>query len=311
MLRAGANFMPKIIEMRAAVCYNGGMDGVSVKSYAKINLSLDITGARGGYHNIDSVVASIDLADEITATARADGEIAVTMSGMGCENLPPERNNAVKAALQFVRRFNTRGADISIRKLIPVGAGLGGSSADVAGVLNALSVLYSIDDYPAVKDIADSVGSDCGYMLRGGFARLTGRGERVCPIDCDLQLYLILALPAEGVSTQRCYALSDVYPAKRRTSAAVQRAICGGQLHELGVSLSNGLGPAAAVINPQIREAYDDLSSLGALGVNMTGSGSAVYALFKDKTARDEALGSYKGVHPALAACTVIPPRYI
>lgn len=309
-MRGGLKLYRKIIEKPAAMCYNYGMESVSVISHAKINLSLDITGARGGYHTIDSIVASVDISDGITLSPRGDNNIGVVMRGLDAD-IPYEQNNAVKAARAFMQAFGTRGADIIIDKRIPVGAGMGGSSADVAGVLNGLSILYGITDYPAVKSIADGLGSDCGYMLRGGFARMTGRGERVTPIVCNAELFLIIALPAGGVSTAKCYALSDAYPESRHTSAAVQRAICGGQLNELGRSLSNGLYPAAAVINPQIRDAFSDLWALGPIGVNMTGSGSAVYALFKDKISRDTALKNYRGQCPALPARTVVPERYI
>lgn len=286
------------------------MESVTVLSHAKINLSLDITGARGGYHTIDSVVASVDLSDGITLTPRGDNDITVTMLGLGA-GIPYEQNNAVRAAQAFVRTFGTAGADIVVDKRIPVGAGLGGSSADVSGVLNGLARLFGVGDYAAVKAVADSLGSDCGYMLRGGFARLTGRGERVAPIRFAGELYLIIAFPACGVSTSACYALSDAYPEMRRTSAAVQRAICGGRLQELGRSLSNGLYPAAAVIEPQIKYAVNDLAALAPLGVNMTGSGSAVYALFGDGPSRDAALKNYRGRCRAIAARTVIPERYI
>lgn len=289
------------------MCYNMCMERVTLHSFAKINLSLDITGSCGGYHGIDSVVASVDLSDEITV-APADG-VTVRMFGMNCEDLPPERNNAVKAAKAFVSQFGTGGADIAIRKNIPVGAGLGGSSADVAGVLNALAELYKIDDYARIKAIADSIGSDCGYMLRGGYARITGRGERVRPLESSAVLYLLMLMPEGGVSTAKCYALSDVYPEKRRTSNAVERAICAGQLEELGRSLSNGLYPAAAVINPLVRDAVADLSALRSLGVNMTGSGSCVYALFGDSRSRDEALSAYRGGFTVIAARTIIPQR--
>ena len=148
------------------------MSYARVKSFAKVNLTLDITGVNGGYHMLDSVVASIDVADVITARSRRDGQINVTMHGEGSENIDPERNNAVKAARAFMHHFDTCGADIAVWKNIPVGAGLGGSSADVAGVLRAMAKLYNIDDFEAVKAIADSLGSDCGYMLTGGYARL-------------------------------------------------------------------------------------------------------------------------------------------
>lgn len=287
------------------------MDGVTVRAYAKINLSLDITGARGGYHLIDSVVASVDIFDEVCVRPRSDGRVSVRMSGQGAESIPEDKNNAYLAARAFAGRFGAGGADIRVVKRIPVGAGLGGSSADAAGALNALALAYGVDDYAALKDIADGVGSDCGYMLRGGYARITGRGERVAPMRGGAELHLLIALPVEGVSTAKCYALSDVYPERRRTSAAVERAICAGQLAELGASLSNGLYPAAAVINPGVRHAAEDLRALGPLGVNMTGSGSAVYALFAGADARDRAFGNYRGECRLIKARTIVPERYV
>ena len=90
--------MRKTIEKRGNVCYNVRMEGISVKAYAKINFSLDITGCRGGYHLIDSVVASIDIFDEVTVSPRTDGAFTIAMHGMGCEDIPPEGNNALRAA---------------------------------------------------------------------------------------------------------------------------------------------------------------------------------------------------------------------
>ena len=155
------------------------MFSAKVKSYAKINLSLNIAGTAGGYHLIDSAVCSIDIYDTVCAKPRRDALVNVYMHGRGSESIPPEKNNAVKAGEAFVSAFGTRGADIEIFKDIPVGAGLGGSSADAAGVLNALAKLYKIDAPAELKALADGLGSDTGYMLRGGFARISGRGERV------------------------------------------------------------------------------------------------------------------------------------
>ena len=115
------------------------MFAATVKSYAKVNLALNVTGCAGGYHLLDSVVASVDICDTVRAKPRKDALVNVYMRGMGSEGIPPEGNNAVRAAEAFVRAFGTKGADIQIDKDIPIGAGLGGSSADAAGVLNALA----------------------------------------------------------------------------------------------------------------------------------------------------------------------------
>ena len=200
-----------------------------VKSYAKVNLSLNILGQKDGYHLIDSVAASVDIWDTVCAKPRSDRLINVYMHGLGSENIPPEKNNAVKAGEAFVSAFGTKGADIEIYKDIPIGAGLGGSSADAAGVLNVLAKLYKMKDRAALKTIADTLGSDTGYMLTGGFARMTGRGERVRPVACKRRLYMLLFLPKEGVSAAECYRAYDDSPDPlRQDSENMVKALAAG-----------------------------------------------------------------------------------
>ena len=134
---------------------------VRLRSYAKINFALNVTGTRGGYHLLDSVLASVDLYDTVTARPRKDGLINVYMQGLGSEHIPPEQNNAVRAGEAFVSAFGTCGADIRILKDIPMGAGLGGSSADAAGVLNALARLYGVEDRQALKALALGATAVC------------------------------------------------------------------------------------------------------------------------------------------------------
>ena len=190
------------------------MNYIRVRSYAKINLSLDVLGVRDGYHLIDSVVTTIDICDIIAVKKRKDELVSITMRGMGSEDIPYERNNAVKAAEAFISAYSTTGADITVWKNIPMGAGLGGSSADAAGVLNALGALYGVDDAVGIKAIADSLGSDTGYMLTGGYARISGRGEIVRPLGCDLKLDLALIIPSSGVSTGTAMPLMEPSHAK-------------------------------------------------------------------------------------------------
>ncbi|MGN1372627.1 MAG: 4-(cytidine 5'-diphospho)-2-C-methyl-D-erythritol kinase [Candidatus Coproplasma sp.] len=283
------------------------MSYVRVKSFAKVNLTLDITGVNGGYHMIDSVVASIDLADVITARSRDDDRINVTMYGEGCEGLDPESNNAVKAARAFVERFNTLGADITVWKNIPVGAGLGGSSADVAGVLRAMAKLYNVDDFAAVKAVADSLGSDCGYMLTGGFARISGRGEVVKPIESNLTLYMALLVPEGGVSTASCYALSDAQIKGEPMSQRCENALLSADAAEVAQSLDNHLYEAARLLNNGVGEAKEELEEFAPLGVNMTGSGSGVYAIMENEQFTRYLQSRYRGGHRLILTKTVIP----
>ncbi len=175
------------------------MNTAKIKSYAKINLTLDIVGEANGYHLLDSFVASLDLYDLVVVRKRKDKLISVTMRGMGSEGISPEENNAAKAGEAFVERFGTSGANIAVYKNIPLGAGLGGSSADAAGVLNGMAKLYGISDSEALGALADRLGSDTRYMLKGGFCRMQGRGEKLFP------------LPAKGKKTVLFSHLSEKF----------------------------------------------------------------------------------------------------
>ncbi|MBQ4268054.1 MAG: 4-(cytidine 5'-diphospho)-2-C-methyl-D-erythritol kinase, partial [Clostridia bacterium] len=95
------------------------MNSVKIKSYAKINLTLEIVGEKDGYHLLESLVASVDLYDLIALKKRKDGLCSVTMKGLGSESIPPEENNALKAAELFVATFGTKGADITVFRNIP------------------------------------------------------------------------------------------------------------------------------------------------------------------------------------------------
>ena len=291
---------------RVKLCYNRVMNSVRVKSYAKINLTLDILGVKDGYHLIDSVVASIDLCDIITAKKRKDNLVSVTMHGEGSEAIPHEDNNAAKAAEEFIKRFDTCGADITVWKNIPMGAGLGGSSADVAGVLNAMAKLYGVDDFAAVKSIADSLGSDCGYMLKGGWARISGRGEVVKRLDSRLKLDIGLLVPKSGVSTAECYRACDRLPRGAFTSGQAEEAVLECDLGKLCKSLSNGLCAAAVSLNGDVGESIKELESFAPLGVNMTGSGSGVYAVFENDQFLRYAQSRYRGKYRFIPTKTVL-----
>ena len=156
---------------------------VRVKAYAKLNLTLNITGVSGGYHMLDSVVTSVDMHDLIVLKKRRAKLVSIIMRGQGSEDIPYDKNNAVKAAQLFIDNFGTNGADITVYKNIPMGLGVGGSSADAAGVLTGLSKLYGVNDLAGIKLLADKAGSDTRYMLSDGYARLAGRGNEVRQIE--------------------------------------------------------------------------------------------------------------------------------
>ena len=287
------------------------MNSVKIKSYAKVNLTLEITGVENGFHILDSLVASIDLFDLIHLKKRKDKLSSITMRGMGSEGIPPEKNNALKAAEAFSEAFGTTGADITVYKNIPMGAGLGGSSADVAGVLNGMARLYGITDRAALKEVADRLGSDTGYMLTGGFARMQGRGEKVTTLPLKNKLYFLLLCPSSEVSSGACYKKYDELPKtlewkESATEACIKALVCE-NANEGGRYLMNDLFIPALHLNSDVEKAYNEAKAFSPLGVVMSGSGSCVLAMFETKELCQWAQSRYRGKFRTYVTETLLP----
>lgn len=273
---------------------------------AKINLTLDIVGASNGYHMLDSLAIAIDLGNEIEAVRSKNGEISIEFFGNEYEvpSVPANETNAYKAAKLFAEEFHTGGAKITVNCIIPVGAGLGSSSADAAGVLHVMKQLYIKESTPEIEErilkIADRTGSDTRAMYLGGAVRMRGRGDIVesLPIPQNgakkkkslfsffskpekKMMYFLLICPLTLVSTPQCFQKFDemgvTYPL--RTQEAVERFIKG-DVYGLGKLMKNDLQEAACKLNPDVKIALEEAKKLLPTGVCMSGSGSTVVAMF-------------------------------
>ena len=288
------------------------MQTAKVKAYAKINLTLDITGSKDGYHLLDSFVASVDLYDLITAKKRKDKLVRVIMRGLDADQIPYANNNAQRAGEAFVKIFQTTGAEIVVDRNIPVGGGLGGSSADTAGVLNAMAKLYGFEKDERLKQIADMLGSDTGYMLSGGFARLNGRGEVVksVPVGGLSTMYLLLICPQTSVSSGGCYKRYDERKDEYipKTNDCIT-AFLNGDLQGVCDNFSNALYLPSADLNPDTAIAVQEAKAFSPTGANMTGSGSSAYAVFETKELRDWAKSRYRGKFRTFCTQTVDPNK--
>lgn len=286
------------------------MNTVRIKSYAKINLTLEITGVENGYHMLDSLVASVDISDLIVLKKRKDRLSSVTMHGLGSESIPPEKNVALLAGEKFSERFGVNGADVTVYKNIPMGAGLGGSSADAAGVLNGMAKLYGVTDENALGALAEELGSDTRYMLHGGFARMRGRGEKIEKIECSERLYMLMICPKTSVSSGACYARYDGLGVPFRTGERTENAL-GALLRKdvegVGRYLTNDLFEPAKTLNGEVAKAYEEALSFSPLGAVMTGSGSAVLALFETRELCEWAKSRYRGKFYTTVVKTVVP----
>ena len=287
------------------------MKTVKIKAYAKVNLTLEIVGQSGGYHLLDSLVASVDIFDVIVLKKRKDKLSSVIMKGLGSESIPPEQNNALKAAEAFSARYGVGGADITVFKNIPMGAGLGGSSADASGVLLGMAKLYGIDDKAGLDEIANSLGSDVKYMLSGGFARMQGRGDCIQNLNVSPTLYMLMIVPQTGVSSGACYHEYDNNPI-RLNPCATQNCIdllAKNDINGAGRYLTNDLYPPSARLCADVEKAYTEALAFSPLGVVMTGSGSAVLALFETKELCEWAQSRYRGKFKTAVIKTVLPKQ--
>lgn len=258
-----------------------------VKVNAKINLSLNVGESENGFHRLDTIMASVDIADAISV-APSDKGISVRFSSIA----EGEKTNAYKACKLLQERVGFSGADIFIEQNIPSCAGLGGSSADAAGVIRALSVIYGIDEQTQIE-VAKQVGSDVAYMLKGGFARLRGTHAELeyfsAPTGEEILLY------GEGkVNTGECFHLFDEM-GKSGTltnndefiTSLIEKGVVGSFSH-----FSNTLYESAKTLNSQIEKVKLVMEECG-LFASMTGSGSFVFGV-GEKSAMDEAQARLK-----------------
>ncbi len=263
------------------------------KAYAKLNLTLGVGEKREGYHELDSLVCNVDISDSVRVSSRKDDLITVSMQGLGSEAIELERNNAYRAAAAYRDRFSTPGADIKIYKNIPMGFGFGGSSADAAAVLNCLRDIYQAGTKQELFSLAMETGSDAGVLMENGSARMRGRGEKVKRLDAPKRLNFLLLIPPRGVSTAECFSRYD--GAMSRSSDEAEKAMEAGDERALGAAMFNDLYETAVSINPDVKTAYEDLKDFSPLGVTMTGTGSAVFALFENDAFCEWAKSRYRG----------------
>lgn len=250
---------------------------MKVKVYAKLNLTLNLFPKVGNFHPIDSVVTSVNIWDQIEVKPRKDKKIK--LKGF----MPTVDNIAYKTAVAFVEQFDTFGVNIDIKKGIPIGAGMGGSSADSAGVIYCMCKLFDIDlQSEPVAKLCASLGSDITFMLKGGIARMQGKGDDVTFGECPFNLYFALTRFSQSVSTTDVYNAFDTLPEQRKTdSEKLFNLLCNGNL---AIELqNNNLQPACQSLSSYAQSYLQCASDLGYTP-NMTGSGSAYYVWCQSQT---------------------------
>lgn len=247
---------------------------MKVKVYSKINLTLNVCGKSGAFHLIDSLAVSAGIFDEVEVTARNDCESTVS----GCGEVPLLSNSAYKAATAFSREFSVCGADVAVKKGIPMGAGLGGSSADAAAVVYCMCKLYGKDESSLrVKKLCERLGSDVNFMLGGGFCRMRGKGDDLEKLFLPKPMFFVITVLGECAETANIYSAFD---SLTQTDSAdndlVEAMLSKGDFACAFPLFNNGL-KKAFLKTSRAADVFVAYAEKLRLNFNMTGSGSAFY----------------------------------
>jgi 4-diphosphocytidyl-2-C-methyl-D-erythritol kinase len=282
---------------------------LTVRAYAKVNLTLEVLGKRGdGYHQIVSVMQAIDLFDELSFT-RSDNEVNLRCSLLSLET--PDNLITKAATLLKERAGYSGGADIFLKKRIPVTSGLGGGSSDAASTLKALCKLWELDmGDEELLALASSVGSDVSFFLLGGTAIAEGRGEEVHRLSAMHTAHLVLLAPPVDMPNKTLSMYRGLIPEEyTKGEASFKLRDCLERQEKLDISmLFNVFESVAFDLFPPLAIYRRAMLDMGAEKVHLAGSGPSLYTLADSKenaTALAEKLRTVG--YDAYAAATVGP----
>lgn len=273
------------------------MNRVALKAYAKINLGLSILGCRAdGFHELRTIYQTISLADELEIRLSAGPRrVALETSGM---EVPAGRENlAVRAAEVLLEELPIkRQVFISLRKRIPPGSGMGGASSDAAAVLRAL-VYLSRTRLPLERlfHLAAQLGSDVPFFLVGGRAVGLGRGEEVYPLPETPRRTCLVLFPGTGMNTVEAYRLLRAPRLTLLRARPTIESFCGRTNEGVADRLANDFEPLVFRRFPFLAEAKTALLRAGAETAGVSGSGSALFALFEDSRKARQAVQRWQG----------------
>lgn len=264
---------------------------------AKINLFLDVIRKReDGYHDLGTVFQTIDAGDTLEFCSRDDGEIHLDYSNP--QEYPVESDLVYKAAVALRSHVgnNDLGADIFLDKVMPLGAGLGGGSADAAAALRALNRLWELRLPPAeLERIGAKLGADVPFLVRGGTAFAEGIGEQLTfiePLDLPVEKVLLIATPHDSVPTKDAYA-GVPKSGPGRWESYKESCVGSKAARETFIlepkSLFNAFEVSVFPKHPLVAAMKEKFLDLGAEAALMSGSGASVFGIFADRSSAQTA----------------------
>lgn len=263
-----------------------------IRTFAKVNYALEVLGVRpDGYHELSTVFQSISLNDEVEIERVGRG-FELVVEPEGTETGPPEGNTIYRAHKLLAEIAGDElPVRVRLRKRIPTGAGLGGGSSDAAAMLVGLNEIFGLGlSETELKEVGLKIGADVPFCIGGGTALGRGVGEVLSTLPAPPPHYLVVAKPAAGAGTARIYRAYDERPGESKPSVVpVVEALRAGDLGALAKGLGNDLARVTKGLVPGVQRLEEELLRAGALGVAMSGTGTAVYGLFGSVVAAREA----------------------
>lgn len=275
---------------------------ITVKAPAKINLTLDVIGRRpNGYHDLEMIMQTIDICDEITIALTGATDIKLTMNKELPDKIPPEKNLVYKAAALMQQNFSLPcGFDIHLVKNIPAAAGLAGGSSDCAATLIGINKLCDLKlTTDELCELGVTLGADVPFCIKKGTMLSEGIGEVLTPLSELPPLWTLLIKPNISVSTAYVYTHLDLknlsyHPNTKKVIDAITRK----DMVTLAQNLSNVLETVTIPQYPVLGELKDFFLQNGAVGSLMSGSGPTTYGLFQDEILARIALKTAKEKYP-------------
>lgn len=278
-------------------------DAVAIWAPAKVNLYLEVLAKRAdGYHDIATLMVAVSRYDTLTFREEDSGQLQLRCDHPTLSTGPD--NLVLRAAERLRQRTGCgRGAVIDLVKRIPLAAGLAGGSTDAAATLAGLNRLWRLGlTRTELAELGAELGSDVPFFFATPAAWCTGRGEQVTPAPLGKRLDFVLVCPPVGLSTAEVYR-SVTVPEQAMAGDAIRQAAAAGDIEDLGRCLYNRLQTVAERLCPSVAELAQRLARLNPAGWLMSGSGTSLFALCRDRQealriARELSGGPDEGVHP-------------
>lgn len=280
---------------------------VKVKAPAKINLTLDVTAKRAdGYHEISTIMQAVDLYDTITVSDNDSGKVTVSCNydGVPCD----DSNICAKAAYRFFNYCNipVSGIHIDIDKQIPTQAGLAGGSSDGAAVILGLNAIFGTHLTPkAMHFIAEEVGADVPFCLVGGTKYCTGIGTTIKKIPSFNCSHIVICKPdTVSVSTAEAYKKVDALSPHPCYTDEMLKALYSRDMFLISATIFNDFELALQI--PEVNSIKSAMLKCKANGCGMSGSGSAVFAVFTSRRKAEKCYELLKQTYPETFLCKPI-----